>query len=187
MTVGAKRYYFAEANLPAGMRDGRVQGAIEGLVILLGILSLGWVLLVFFGGRLLAGVFVLFAATFFVAYWQELPGALGWNEYRYLYPFLPWLLAGFAAALGSRRQRLASLRLVRAAVPYILVVGLAATLVDVPGAGPNTWHSAAKQETALAAWRTGATNTCRQTRRCWSTTPATSPTAHVSRPWTWSG
>ena len=133
MTAGAKRYYFAEAHLPAEMRTGLVHDAVGGLLSQLGILSLGWALLLLFGGRLLAGVFIAFAATFFVAYWQELPGALHWYDHRYLYPLLPWLLAGFAAALGSRRQYLASLRLVRTAVPYILAIGLTATLADAPG------------------------------------------------------
>jgi len=128
MTAGAKRYFFAEANLPAKAKTAYVLIGFLEFAAQLGILCVGWVFLLMPRLRGRAAVaFVMFAPAFILAYWREFPGAFGQYEGRYLYALIPWLLAGIAGAIGATRFVLA-----RVVGLVVLVVGLAPSLVNLP-------------------------------------------------------
>lgn len=123
-----KRYFYAQALLPSATKTQLLKNGLEGFGAELGLLSFGWLFLLALGDRLLVLAYVVFAIGFLWVYWAELPGIPGSYEYRYLYPFVPFLLAGFAVALGKKLNWWP----LRIAVPATLALGLVSSFLAAP-------------------------------------------------------
>jgi hypothetical protein len=126
-TSDAKRYFFAQAGLSIRERWAFLWRAKSFFTTECDICGIGWILTVLYGGNLLPIVFLGFATTFLAAYFTQFPGALGTYEHRYLMPFIPWLLLGFASALGAGRNETLRIR-----VGWCLALGLVLSLLDLP-------------------------------------------------------
>ena len=121
-TVEAKRLFFAQDTFPASVRASLVGKDLMLFAGDLGLLTLCALLL----GRTAVGqVGLLFALALIGAYWLRFPDALGFYEGRYLFPLLPVLLYGAAAAFRARP-------VLRAAVTGLLVLCLAQSYWRAP-------------------------------------------------------
>ena len=122
-TVSAKRFFFAEALLPANVKQLWMTNAVWFFLRGLG----------FFAGALLFVVLdplglvsALFMATFLLAYYEHFPGALTHYACRYLYVILPLLLS--AAASGAAHRN----RIVRTAALILICVSSVSVLWNFP-------------------------------------------------------
>lgn len=107
-TIAAKKWFFAEDCNDIEWRAATIFGALGPWAAGLGAIAFGALAMPM--SRLGRGA-LLFAAIFFLALWINLPGAAGHNECRYLYVFVPFLLAALMQLLGridiGDRMRLA--------------------------------------------------------------------------------
>lgn len=96
-TALAKKYFFAEGCMPVSVKSQVVWAALLTWSRELGVLSVGWVFLIFvpLGRWLLA-----FLGLFLGAYLLNFPGALFHNSQRYLCALLPLVLMGWVWAAG---------------------------------------------------------------------------------------
>ncbi len=95
-TIEAKKLFFSEGCLPAGLKRTWVFGSLAHFASTLGALSAG---LLYLPRHRLGWVGVAFFAVFTAAYYINFPGALGHYEQRYLYIVVPFLLYGIVASL----------------------------------------------------------------------------------------
>ena len=95
-TVAAKRYFFAEAGGPPGLKLDTILHSFSLFGMEVGLL-IGFA--GFLGGSRLGRIGLAFAAMLGTAYFAQFPGALMHYEHRYLYPLLPFVLLGAIQAM----------------------------------------------------------------------------------------
>lgn len=100
-SIEAKRLFFAEGCTSAVNRWHLAWGAVRSFVSAIGILVLS---LVFLLRSNLERCALGFAAVFFIAYYERLPGALFHNGGRYMYVLVPILIFGLASGLGDQSR-----------------------------------------------------------------------------------
>jgi hypothetical protein len=100
----AKAEFFAESCATADVRLGLALRGIRIFLIGLGFFALGFVGLVWSRFRWVALGFLL---LFLYAYVTKLPGGLFHNWFRYAYPLIPLIVAGWIAALNSPKPSIA--------------------------------------------------------------------------------
>ncbi len=128
-TIAAKRYWFAEADLPPEVKWHFTVGNLIAFVMGCGPLALGALFLPFTGiGR----IGMAFTGIMLAAYYCQFPGALGHNQARYLTILAPILVFGAASAFRLLRRWPAPSRW---ASLYILVAAAQAVLL-----APATWR-----------------------------------------------
>ncbi len=94
-TIAAKRYYFAEANLPDAVKATFVEGSLLALLRACGPLAIAVLVLPFSS---LGRIAIVFTGIFLAAYYFQFPGALTHAQGRYLYIVTPFLVYGAASA-----------------------------------------------------------------------------------------
>jgi hypothetical protein len=97
-TINAKKAWFAEMGLPAGVKTRWVASEVASFLVSFGLVSLIALLLIW--RTWIGRVGAAFAVVLVAAYWLNIPGALGHYEQRYQYVLAPILLLG--AATGFR-------------------------------------------------------------------------------------
>jgi len=122
-TVNAKRFFFAQAGWPAGLKAKLVAAGLYHFLRDLGLLS---VFSVFLVTTWLGRVGLVYGTILLAAYYAQFPGALLTYEGRYLFPLLPFLLLGVLYALGQRRPVL------RIGGGVVLALALAQSLIHLP-------------------------------------------------------
>ncbi len=133
-TVQAKRLFFAEGCAPFAVKWGTTHDMLTLFAETLGYASRAAILLVL---TRMGRVGLIFAGTVFVAYYVNLPGALGHYEQRYLYVLVPFVLLGIASAVRH------SSRIARFAGVALLIVGL----------DESAWHFSERWREHLATIR----------------------------------
>ncbi|MBT9292255.1 hypothetical protein [Prosthecodimorpha staleyi] len=128
-TIGAKKAWFAETDLPIGLKarsfvtDATQFLAGFGLTVLPALLLLP----VTAAGRIGA----VFAAIVLTLYFREMPGGLSHNEQRYLHVFAPVVMFGAAGLFWAGPERFGALGRMPNAVAAVLA--LQAALLALPG------------------------------------------------------
>ncbi len=97
-TAGAKRAFFAQESMPWDVKLQVVAYAVGQLFLHVGPLAVAMIGL---RTRWVGRLALLFAAVMLALFAQQFPGGLNHNGQRYLYLFVPLLLAGFAFALQA--------------------------------------------------------------------------------------
>ncbi len=123
-TVNAKRFYFAQAGWPAGLRAKLVAHGLFRFLKDFGLLS---VFAVFLVRSWLGRVGIVYGGVLLLAYFVQFPGALLTYEGRYLFPLLPFLLLSATYALRLARPVL------RAGAAGVLALALGLSLLHLPG------------------------------------------------------
>lgn len=123
-TVNAKRFYFAQAGWPAGLRAKLVLKGLYHFLADLGLLS---VFSVFLMRTWLGRIGIAYGGVLLAAYYAQFSGALLTYEGRYLFPLLPFILLGVLYALRLSRPVL------RLGAMTVLTLALMLSLVRLPG------------------------------------------------------
>ncbi len=123
-TVNAKRFYFAQAGWPVGLKAKLVA---KGLFHFLQDFGLLPVFAVFLATTWLGRIGIVYGAILLLAYFVQFPGALLTYEGRYLFPLLPFVLLGATYALRLTRPVL------RTGAGALLALALGLSLVGLPG------------------------------------------------------
>lgn len=97
-TAGAKRAFFAQESMPWDVKLQVVAYAVGRLFLQVGPLAIAMIGL---RTRRVGHLALLFAAVMLALFTQQFPGGLNHNGQRYLYLFVPLLLAGLAFALRA--------------------------------------------------------------------------------------
>ncbi len=145
-TVNAKRFYFAQAGWPAGLKAKLVAQGLYHFLKDLGLLS---VFAVFLGRTWLGRVGILYGAILLLAYFAQFPGALLTYEGRYLFPLLPFLLLGAVYALRLAKPGL------RIGAEFVFALALAQSLFHLPDflrRHEATCHFAQHDLPGVAGW-----------------------------------
>jgi hypothetical protein len=121
-TVNAKKLFYSEACWPL-MEKLQISGTnLSHFVVVIGPLAAGLVLLVLSRVGRACLIFVLLLVA---AYALSLPGALQFQDFRYLYVFVPAMALGFSAQLGPDARG-------RWPVTAFLMVAIAVSLYGAP-------------------------------------------------------
>ena len=122
-TINAKRYYFAQAGWPAGVKAKLVLNGFSSFCADLGLLA---VFFAFLASTRLGRAGLTFSVILLLAYFAQFPGALLTYEGRYLFALLPFFLLGAIYALRQTRPVL------RIGAAFVMALSLGQSLINAP-------------------------------------------------------
>lgn len=98
-TIQAKKFFFAEGCWDPAIRLQKVRDMFDAFGKELGYIGYASVLLAL---TLTGWVGIVFGLVFAFAYYENLPGALGHYEQRYMYVLVPWVLYAVGSLIAKR-------------------------------------------------------------------------------------